>query len=295
MICFDLILFYLMNEFKKYLGSSTVKFGIASVIGLSILYKGLYRVEPGFLSIKFNIFSGVGGTTFREGYHVLFPFIERAIIYDCRMKNHVHVCICGTKDLQIVTIKTRIICRPRVDNLRDLYRLLGNDYDERALQSIVHEICGIAVSQFNASQIISQRDTISSLIKHKIMEKSREFYIDVDDVALIDIKFSREFSEAIEQKQVAQQEAERTKILVEQALEEKKSTIIRALGETEAVRKFGEANQSSSAFLTLRKLQTAEKISQILMNSSNQVLLDSNSFFMNLPATSQPKSNNSKI
>lgn len=284
-----------MNEFKKYLGSNSVKLAIAGVVGLNIIYKGLYRVEPGFLSIKFNIFSGIGGTTYKEGYHILFPYVERAIVYDCRMKNHVHKCICGTKDLQIVTLKTRIICRPKVDKLRDLYRLLGNDYDERALQSIVHEICGIAVSQFNASQIISQRDTISSLIKHRIMDKSREFFIDVDDVALIDIIFSREFSEAIEQKQVAQQEAERTKILVEQALEEKKSTIIRALGETEAVRKFGEANQTSSAFLVLRKLETAQKISSILMNSSNKVLLDSNSFFMNLPITSQPISSSNKI
>lgn len=274
-----------MLELKKYLSSSSMKLGLAGLVGIVFLKKAFYRVEPGFLSIKFNLLTGVGSKSYKEGYHLLFPFFERAIIYDCRMKNHVLVCVCGTKDLQIVTIKARIICRPKLNELQDLYRLLGLDYDERALQSIVHEIFGISISNLNASQIISQRETIASLIKHRIIEKAHSFHMEIEDVALFDIKFSKDFSEAIEQKQVAQQEAERTKILVEQAMEEKKSTIIRALGETEAVRKFGEANQMSTAYLTLKRLETAKKISMILMNSSNKVLLDSNTFFMNLPST----------
>ncbi len=255
--------------------------------GAYVIYKTMYKVEPGFLAIKFNIFSGVGSRVYKEGYHLLFPFMERAIIYDCRMKNHMHTCICGTRDLQIVTIKTRIICRPKLSKLPELYRLLGMDYDERALFSIVPEICGVAVSQFNASQIIAQRDNISYLIKKRIIEKASEMNIEIDDVALIDIKFSKEFSEAIEQKQVAQQEAERVKFLVEQALEEKKSTIIKALGETEAVRKFGEANQHSDAFLELRRLETAKKISMIMMHSRNKIMLDSNAYFLNLPYESK--------
>ncbi len=275
------------NKFKfnlpKINGLSNVLYVVGSLFGANLLYKTLYKVEPGFHSLKFNIFTGVGNTTYREGYHILIPYFERAIIYDCRMKNHVHNCICGTKDLQIVTLKTRVVCRPKVDKLPDLYRLLGMNYDERALYSIIHEICGIAVSQFNASQIISQRDVISYIIKQRILEKAREFHIDIDDVALIDIHFSKEFSDAIEQKQVAQQEAERTKILVDQALEEKKATIIRALGETDAVKKFGEANTNSEAYLTLRKLETSKKISKILSNSSNKIILDTNAFYMNIP------------
>lgn len=99
----------------------------------------------------------------------------------------------------------------------------------------------------------------------------------------MDIFFSKEFSEAIEKKQVAQQEAERMKFLVEQALEDKKSTIIKAMGEAESVRKFGEANKVSSAFLELRKIETARAISHILKESNNRIILDTNSLYMNLP------------
>ena len=100
----------------------------------------------------------------------------------------------------------------------------------------------------------------------------------------MDISFSKEFSDAIEKKQVAQQEAERMKFIVEQALEDKKSTIIRAMGEAESVKKFGEANKIGSSFLELRKIETARNISALLKDSKNRVLLDTNSLYMNLPS-----------
>ncbi len=73
------------------------------------------------------------------------------------------------------------------------------------------------------------------------------------------------------------------KFLVEQALEDKKSTIIRAKGEAESVRKFGEANKIGSAFLELRKIETAKYIAHTLKDSNNKIILDSNSLYMNLP------------
>lgn len=82
---------------------------------------------------------------------------------------------------------------------------------------------------------------------------------------------------------MAQQDAERMKFLVEQALEDKKSTIIRAKGEAESVKKFGEANKLGSAFLELRKIETAKYIANSLANSNNKVILDANSLYMNLP------------
>jgi len=90
-------------------------------------------------------------------------------------------------------------------------------------------------------------------------------------------------SDAIEKKQVAQQEAEKMKFLVEQALEDKKSTIIKAQGEAESVKKFGEANAINTAFLELRKIETSRNISQILNRSSNRIILDTNSLNLNLP------------
>lgn len=73
------------------------KWAFGAFAGSYLLYKSLFRVEPGFQALKFNIFSGVGRRIFREGYHVLIPFIQRPIIYDCKLKNSVFTSVCGTK------------------------------------------------------------------------------------------------------------------------------------------------------------------------------------------------------
>jgi len=79
------------------------------------------------------------------------------------------------------------------------------------------------------------------------------------------------------------------KFLVDQALEDKKSTIIRAQGEAESVKKFGEANAVNTAFLELRKIETAKNISNLLQRSNNRVILDSNSLYLNLPTSENTK------
>ena len=73
------------------------------------------------------------------------------------------------------------------------------------------------------------------------------------------------------------------KFLVDQALQEKKATIIKAMGESESVQKFGEANKVGSSFLELRRIETAKFISSVLKDSNNKVLLNADSLYMNLP------------
>ena len=172
--------FNYLNNYK-----SQAKTIVAFIIAPWILKHSIYKVEPGYLAIKFDVFSGVLSKVNREGYHLLIPFIQRPIIYDCRMKNNVFISVCGTKDLQIVSLKTRLISRPDSENLPKLYRLLGMNFEERVLYSIVYEICGAILSQYNASQLINQRDTISYLIKQRLQEKAKEFFIELDDVALV--------------------------------------------------------------------------------------------------------------
>jgi regulator of protease activity HflC (stomatin/prohibitin superfamily) len=174
-------------DFKK-LGFNPIKIiknALITVAAPYLLYHSIYKVEPGFLAIKFDIFQGVKSEVYREGYHFLIPFLQRPIIYDCRMKNPVFNCIASTKDLQLVQLKTRLICRPDVDKLPDLYRLLGMDYEDRVFFSIIFEICGQVLSQYNAAQLINQRDSISFLIKQKLQEKTKDFFIELDDVALV--------------------------------------------------------------------------------------------------------------
>lgn len=59
-------------------------------------------------------------------------------------------------------------------------------------------------------------------------ERASQFNIALDDVSITSLTFGREFTAAIEAKQVAAQEAERAKFVVEKAEQDKRSAVIRA-------------------------------------------------------------------
>ncbi len=84
-------------NFKNFKLDKRIPLGLGLVGFIFSIKHLVFKVEPGFTALKFNIFSGVGSKHFREGYHLLVPFVERPIIYDCRMKNNNLICVCGTK------------------------------------------------------------------------------------------------------------------------------------------------------------------------------------------------------
>ena len=94
-----------------------------------------------------------------------------------------------------------------------------------------------------------------------LIDRASEFDIVVQDVALTEVHFGREFMAAVEAKQVAQQEAERAKFIVTQALEEKRSKIIKAEGEAKAAALISE-KMKDPGYIELRRLEVPNEAPQ---------------------------------
>ncbi|KAJ6289701.1 hypothetical protein OIU78_025594 [Salix suchowensis] len=94
--------------------------------------------------------------------------------------------------------------------------------------------------------------------------------------------WQKSFTAAIEAKQVAAQEAERAKFIVEKAEQDKKSAVIRAEGEATSAQLIGQAIANNPAFITLRKIEAAREIAQTISTSANKVFLDSSDLLLNL-------------
>jgi prohibitin 2 len=247
-------------------------------------YNALYTVNGGHRAVIFDRLQGVLPDSQPEGTHFMVPWFQHPIIFDVRTRPRNIQSLTGSRDLQMVNITLRVLSKPDSGKLPEIYRNLGLDYDERVLPSIVNEVTKQIIAKYNASQLITQREQVSRLIRRDLMERAASFNILLEDVSITHLNFGREYTAAVEAKQVAQQDAERAKFIVEKALQEKKSTIIKAQGEARAAEMVSAAIESNPGFVQLRRIDAAKDISATMSRSANKVYLGSDSLLLNLMA-----------
>lgn len=245
-------------------------------------YESIYTVEGGHRAVMYNRLYGIKEDVVGEGTHFKIPWFERPIFYDIRTRPHTRQSLTGTRDLQMVNVTLRVLTRPQQRHLPQIYRRLGEDYDDRVLPSIVNEVVKQVVAKFTAAQLLTMREQVSGLVRQNLLERSEEFWITLEDVSITDLSFGQEFMKAVEMKQVAQQDAERAKFVVLQAAQEKKSAIIRAEADAKSIELIGSAVAENPAFIELRRIEAASEIAHTLAKSNNRVFLESDSLLVNL-------------
>ena len=242
-------------------------------LGIAVLTANtcLYNVDGGERAVMYDILrGGILDDVRNEGTHFMIPFVQRPIVLDVRTRPREIPSVTGTKDLQMVNIKLRVLWRPMYERLPQIYRELGADYDERVLPSIGNEVLKSVVAQYNAEELLSKRKEVSDRIKAELTKRATHFHLDLDDVAITHLTFGKEFMRAIESKQVASQEAERQQWIVKKADQLRMVAVIRAEGEAEAAEIITNSLQENgNALIEVRRIDAAKEIAGKLANSRN--------------------------
>lgn len=128
------------------------------------------------------------------------------------------------------------------ENVWRLHRFIGPDFVDKVVRPEARSVARAAFAEFPVIDVYSgKRQAIVEQIQSELRDKLRRNFLILDEVLLRDIRFPPEFQNAIEQKQVAQQEAQQMIFEVQRAESEKRQKIVAAEGEAAAIQKKAEA------------------------------------------------------
>lgn len=276
-----------MGEVRQFFGGLGSIPLVMATFGISsyALYHSIYFVQGGCCAIKFNALTGLSSKVYGEGANLAIPFLETPIIFDLRNKPTEIITATGSKDLQMISLAVRVLYKPEIGSIPEIYRRLGVQYADVVLPSVINEVVKAIIAQFNASELLTRRPEVSRKIESELRSRASAFKINITDASITQMSFGAEYTAAIEAKQIALQNAERATFIVKQAEQEKKSVILLAEGEAEAARLIGEAMKSSPGFVELRRLENAKLVAKAIAEGRGQYYLDASSLQLPTSAT----------
>jgi regulator of protease activity HflC (stomatin/prohibitin superfamily) len=200
---------------------------------LGVLMSTVVIVQAGHVGVVTR-FGAVTGTNFEQGLHAKTPFIESVAIFDVRVQKDQVDAAAASKDLQ--EVKSTIAVNYHLDakEASTVYREVGREYKQRVIDPAVQESFKSTTAQFTAEELITQREAVKTKAREFLKEKLGKFHIIVDEFNIVNFDFSAQFNQAIEQKQVAQQNVEKAKRDLERIKIEAAQKIAEAEGQSRA-------------------------------------------------------------
>lgn len=218
--------------------------GVIAIAAIIVLFNCFTIVSPGHTGVVVTMGSVQEGVL-SEGIHFKAPFVQSVEDIDNRIQKLEVNTEAFSKDLQ--SVSTVLAINYRVDSAKSysIFKNIGADYENVLVVPAVNEVLKAIVSEYTAEQSVTNRILISEGLVTGLNEKLNEIGLYITDVNIVDFDFSDAFINAIEEKQVAQQQLlkaeteKQTAITNAQAAAE--AAKIKAEGEAEANKKINES------------------------------------------------------
>lgn len=194
------------------------------IIMILVLFFCSFRtIKSGEIGLKTR-FGKITETSLKEGINFKVPFVEKIIKVNIKVQKAEMNIEGSTKDLQIVNTNVAVNYRIDPNKAPSLYKQVGNGYEGTILNPAIKESIKSAIAQYNAEEITVNRRAVSQSCLKAIQDKVEKYGIIIEDFNLTDFSFSEEYTKAIEDKQVAEQNLEKSKLEVEKKLVEAEAT-----------------------------------------------------------------------
>jgi regulator of protease activity HflC (stomatin/prohibitin superfamily) len=191
----------------------------AVVAGLALLsaITSVRAIDTGKIGVVTQ-YGRVTGRELSEGLSFVMPLgLNDVSVYDVKVQKEVADTQAATKDLQDVTAEVVLNYHLNRGEVSKVHQTVGELYKDKVISPALSETFKGASAKYNASELITERATLKKDVYDQLRDRLGKYGIIVDDVSITNFKFSDSFAKAIEDKQVAQQNAERAKFNLEAA------------------------------------------------------------------------------
>ena len=267
--------------------------GTAIIAGalVAVLSSAFVVVPAGNVGVVFNVFTGVQNQPLRPGIHLVLPLLQQVTLMNTReqavnFSDTDSINALSQEGLQIVTDAT-IRFKIATVEAPTIFETIGTDYESTLIRPIVRSVIRDAVASYNAAELIStQRTQAQQQIVDALTETLSESNVILVNALLRDIRIPELITQAIEEKQAAEQQVqveanrrEQSRIAAERAVIEaegqRDAEIARAEGEAQALTLRGEAIRENPEIIQLEVAQKlAPSLQTIMLPSEGNFLLD---------------------
>ncbi len=181
-------------------------------------------------------FGAVQDNILDEGLHFRIPFVEKVINLDVKLQKSQTDSDAATNDLQDVKFSIVVNYHIAPDKVNVLYQKIGIYFQDRVINPSVEEGVKAIAAKYTAEELITQRDKVSLEIKELLKKKLHEYNITVDAFSIVSFLFSTQFTQAIEEKQTAEQKALKAERDLDRIKIEAKQKVVQAQAEATALR-----------------------------------------------------------
>lgn len=233
--------------------SWVARIGAILLVVLGLISSAIVMVPAGYAGVLM-VFRDVRGTL-SPGINFVIPYVNTVELVEVRTQKESSQATAASKDLQTVTTELALNFHIDPSKVARVYEKVGLEYKTRIIDPIVQESVKMVTAQYTAEELIKNRAAVKAEVEMDITKRliAYDVIVEPEGLSITNFNFSPEFNAAIEAKQVAQQEAEKQKYVLQKAELEKQTAITKAQGTASAARLNAEALQAQGGSKVLAR------------------------------------------
>ncbi len=215
-----LILAFVFIGLKKQ-AVNPAKFQILTILSLvlflALLISSCIRVVPTGHTGVVTTFGKVENVTYEAGINFVAPW-KKVTNMDNRAQKASLQLGCFSSDIQEVTLTYTVNYQIDKANAQTIYKTIGVDYFDKVVQPKILEAVKGVFAKYNAESLIASRGILSNEVEEILTESLKQYNVQLVSTSIEDIDFTDSFTDAVEAKQVAEQNKLKAQTEQEQAI-----------------------------------------------------------------------------